>query len=167
MKKEDWFWVGKYLIVVAVALVLGAVLGVLKPFQSATIGSAGISAGSFVRFIAHSGALALLWSLGYRCSQQLRRASGQATHLATTVRALMTLIVVASAYGVLSRFITPFEAADLKPAVAWTFIVGILLAAGWLLWALFADSEAWLEAIGDLARRRDGLAAQIEDRARG
>jgi hypothetical protein len=74
---------------------------------------------------------------------------------------------VACAYGVLVRFINPFLAPDLKPFVDWTFIVGMLSAASWLLWVLFADSEAWLEAIGNLNAGRKGPAPQIDDRARG
>jgi hypothetical protein len=165
----NWFWIVKYLIVIAAALVLGSVLAGLEPFKSATIGTARIGAGSLVQFIAHSGALALLWALGYRHSAQLRRGAGRPAALASTVLALVTLIVVASAYGVLLQFITPFLAPDLKPFVDWTFIVAILSAAGWLLWVLFADSEAWLRAIASVGvdRKATGHTGQVDDRARG
>jgi len=155
--KNSWFWIGKYLVVIVVALVLGSVLAGLEPFRSATIGSARISAGSLVQFIAHSGALALLWALGLRHSRQLRRTAGPAAHLADTVLALITLVVAASAYGVLLRFITPMLASEAKPYLDWLFIVGILASALWLLWVLFTDSEALLEAIGSLtsARKKD------------
>jgi len=165
--KGNWFWIGRYLIVIVAALVLGAVLAGLEPFKSATVGTARISAGSLVEFIAHSGALAMLWALGYRHSAQLRSIGGRAAALASTVLALVTLIVVASAYGVLLHFINPFLGPDMKPFVDWTFIVGILSAAAWLLWALFADSEAWIEAISSVSTGRKGHAVQIDDRARG
>jgi eukaryotic-like serine/threonine-protein kinase len=165
--KANWFWIGKYLIVIVAALVLGAVLAGLEPFKSATIGTARIGAGSLVQFIAHAGALGMLWALGYRHSVQLRLNGGRGAALASTVLALVTLIVVASAYGVLLRFINPFLALDLKPFVDWTFIVGILSAAGWLLWVLFADSEAWMEAISNLNAGRTKPGAQIDDGARG
>ena len=166
---DNWFWIARYLIVIVAALVLGSVLAGLEPFRSATIGSARIGAGSLVQFIAHSGALALLWALGYRHSSQLRRSAGRGAPLASTVLALVTLIVVASAYGVLLQFINPFLAPDLKPFVDWTFIVGILSAAGWLLWVLFADSEAWIGAITSLGpnRKTAGRAGQNDDRTRG
>lgn len=168
---DSWYWIGKYLIVIVAALLLGAVLAGLEPFRSATIGNARIGAGSLVQFIAHSGALGLFWALGYRHSAQLRRRGGRSAHLASTVLALVTLVAVACAYGVLLRFISPFLAPELKPWVDWTFIVAILTAASWLLWVLFADSEAWLQAIGRLgaggAARAAGGAAQVDDRARG
>lgn len=165
--KGTWFWIAKYLIVIVAALVLGAVLASLEPFKSATIGAARIGAGSLVEFIAHSGALAMLWALGYRHSGQVRLNGGRGAALASTVLALVTLIVVASAYGVLLRFINPFLAPDLKPFVDWTFIVAILSGAGWLLWVLFAESEAWIEAIGSPNAGRKEPAPQIDDRARG
>src|SRR5271169_2926504 len=96
--RENWYWIGKYLVVILVALALGSVLAGLEPFKSTTIGPAKIGAGSLVQFIAHSGALALLWALGFRHSAQLRRQGGRSAALSTTVLALVTLIVVASAY---------------------------------------------------------------------
>jgi len=148
---ENWYWIGKYLIVIVAALLLGSVLAGLEPFRSATIGTAGVGAGALVQFIAHSGALALLWALGFRHASQLRRVGGPSAHLAAMVLALVTLIVVASAYGVLLRFITPILASDLKPVVDWIFIVAILSAALWLLWVLFTDSEALIAAVGSVA----------------
>jgi hypothetical protein len=165
--RGNWFWIGKYLIVIVAALILGAVLAGLEPFRSATIGTARIGAGSLVEFIAHSGALAMLWALGHRGSTQLRLIGGRSAALASTVLALITLIVVASAYAVLLRFINPFLSLDLKPFVDWAFIVGILSAACWLLWVLFADSEAWIQAIGSLSSDRRGRPAPVDDMARG
>jgi eukaryotic-like serine/threonine-protein kinase len=164
---NNWFWIGKYVIVIVAALVLGAVLAGLPPFKGATIGSAGIAAGSLVQFVAHSGALAMLWAMGYRSAEQLRQTGGRSTALASTVLALVTLIVVASAYAVLLQFINPFLAPDLKPFVDWTFIVGILSAACWLLWVLFNDSEAWIQAISSVSAGRKGRPLPADDRARG
>jgi hypothetical protein len=154
----NWFWIGKYVIVIAAALILGAVLGNLALFKSATLGTPKLTAGALTQFIAHAGALAVLWLLGQRIAAQMRAAGGSVARLAATVLALVTLIVVASAYAVLLQFVTPFLAKDLKPFIDWAFILAILAAAGWLLWALFTDSEAIMEAIGRAAanRRRGG-----------
>jgi len=153
MQDDGWLWIGKYVIVIVAALALGAVLGGLEPFRDATIGNSHISAGTLVQFIAHSGALALLWALGYRHASQLRRGNGSVAHLATSVLALVTLIVVASFYGVLFRFIAPLLTADVKLYLDWAFIVGILAAAAWLLWSLFVHSEEVIAAIGRATRR--------------
>jgi len=148
MNDQGWLWIGKYIIVIVVALVLGAVLGGLEPFRSTTIGSAHVTAGTLVQFIAHSGALALLWALGYRHARQLARGSGGAAHLAGASLALMTLVVTASFHEVLLHFAAPLLAADTRTAIDWGFIAAIVAAAGWLLWALFTKSEAALATAG-------------------
>ncbi len=152
--RENWFWIGKYLVVIVVALVLGSVLAGLEPFKGNVIGSTRISAGALVQFIAHGGALALFWALGLRFSGQLRRAGGPASPLSAMVLALFTLIAVASAYGVLAHFLAPLLTADARSAIDWVFIAGILAAALWLLWVLFTESEAVLEALGRVAAQR-------------
>lgn len=154
MQEEGWLWIGKYVIVIIAALALGAVLGGLEPFHNTMIGSTRISAGALVQFIAHTGALALLWALGYRHAGQLRRGTGSAAHLATSVLALVSLIVAASFYAVLLRFLAPVLAPELKTYLDWTFIVIILAAAGWLLWSLFVHSEAVIAAVSKAASRR-------------
>ncbi|HYA58954.1 MAG TPA: hypothetical protein VED85_01215 [Burkholderiaceae bacterium] len=154
MQEQGWLWIGKYVIVIIAALALGAVLGSLEVFRNTMIGSARISAGALVQFIAHSGALGLLWALGYRHAGQLRRGSGSAAHLSTSVLALVSLIVAASYYEVLLRFLAPLLSPDVKSYLDWTFIVIILATAGWLLWSLFVHSEAVIGAISKAANRR-------------
>jgi serine/threonine-protein kinase len=104
---KNWFWIGKYLIVIVAALILGAVLGSLGLFKSATLGTPKLTAGALAQFIAHGGALVLLWLLGQRLAGQFRETGGSVANLAASVLALITLIVAASAYVVLLRFITP------------------------------------------------------------
>ncbi|HYA66820.1 MAG TPA: hypothetical protein VEE84_09025 [Burkholderiaceae bacterium] len=139
---------------IVAALALGAVLGNLEVFRNTMIGSARISAGALVQFIAHSGALGLLWALGYRHAGQLRRGAGSASHLATSVLALVSLVVAASFYEVLLRFLGPLVTPDAKSYLDWTFIVVILATAGWLLWSLFVHSEAIIAAVSKAANRR-------------
>ena len=150
---KNWIWIGKYVFVIVVALILGAAIGNLALFKSATLGTPRLTAAALVQFIAYGGALGLLWFLGLRLSRQLRAGGGTAVSLSTIALSLMTLIVVASAYVVLMQFIRPFLSHEVKPFIDWTFIVGTLAAALWLVWAIFTDSEALLEAIGRAASR--------------
>ena len=163
--KESWYWIGKYLVVILGALMLGSVLAGLEPFKNTTIGSARIGAGALVQFVAHGGALALLWALGFRYSRQLRRVGGPTGPLSASVVALITLIVVASSYSVLVRFITPVLTPDWKPFIDWTYICAILGSALWLLWVMFVDSEALIAALGRVAAAKRGLGLPQEDRA--
>jgi hypothetical protein len=145
---NSWIWIGKFVIVIAAALVLGEVLGSLELFRSATLGTPKVTAGSLVRFFAHGGALALMWLLGQRLAQQIHALGGGMARLADPVLALITLIVTASAYVVLIKFSAPFLGEGVRTMLDWIFILGILAAAVWLVWALFQNSEAVMEAIG-------------------
>lgn len=145
---SKWIWVGKFIIVIAAVLVLGEVLGNLALFKSTTLGTAKVTAGSLVRFIAQGGALVLLWLLGQRLAQQIHALGGGLARLADPVLALVTLIVTASAYVVLIDFSAPFLSEVVKSILDWSFIFGILAAAVWLVWTLFQNSEAVMEAIG-------------------
>lgn len=145
---NNWIWIGKFVIVIAAALVLGEVLGSLELFRSATLGTPKVTAGSLVRFFAHGGALALMWLLGQRLAQQIHALGGGMARLADPVLALITLIVTASAYVVLIKFSAPFLGDGVRTMLDWVFILGILAAAVWLVWTLFQNSEAVMEAIG-------------------
>ena len=149
---KNWIWVGKYLIVIAAVLALGEVLGSLTLFKSATLGTAKVTAGSLVRFIAQAGALVLTYMLGLRLTQQIRALDGGMARLADPVLALITLIVAASAYVVLISFSAPLLGEVSRTILDWTFILGILAAAVWLVWTLFQNSEAVMEAIGKSRR---------------
>jgi hypothetical protein len=151
---RNWIWIGKYLFVIVVALVLGSAIGSLSLFRNATLGTPNLTAAALVQFIAYAGALGLLWLLGLRAASQMRSAGGGAASLATMVLSLVTLVVVASAYVVLLQFASPFLAKAVKTFIDWIFILGTLAAAVWLVWAVFTDSEALLEAIGRAAASR-------------
>jgi len=153
---NNWIWIGKFVIVIAAALVLGETLGSLELFRSATLGTPKVTAGSLVRFFAHGGALALMWLLGQRMAQQIRALGGGMARLADPVLALITLIVTASAYVVLIKFSAPFLSEGLRTMLDWVFILGILAAAVWLVWALFQNSEAVMQAIGKSRQAKSG-----------
>ncbi|HYA38373.1 MAG TPA: hypothetical protein VEI74_08930 [Candidatus Methylomirabilis sp.] len=153
---NKWFWVGKFIIVIAAALALGEVLGSLALFKSATLGTAKVTAGSLVRFIAQAGALVLLFMLGQRLTQQIRALGNGVARLADPVLALVTLVISVSAYVVLISFSAPFLGDTIRTIVDWTFILGILAAAVWLVWTLFQNSEAIMEAVGKYARGKSG-----------
>ncbi|MBI3570425.1 MAG: hypothetical protein HY082_04885 [Gammaproteobacteria bacterium] len=153
---NNWIWIGKFVIVIAAALVLGEVLGSLELFRSTTLGTPKVTAGSLVRFFAHGGALVLMWLLGQRLAQQIRTLGGGMARLADPVLALITLIVTASAYVVLIKFSAPFLGEGVRTMLDWTFIIGILAAAVWLVWALFQNSEAVMEAIGKSRQAKTG-----------
>ncbi len=153
---NNWIWIGKFVIVIAAALVLGEVLGSLGLFKSATLGTEKVTAASLARFIAQAGALVLMWMLGQRLTLQLRGLAGGMARLADPVLALITLIITISTYLVLIHFGAPFIGDTLRTILDWSFILGILAAAVWLVLTLFQNSEAIMEAIGKSGHPKPG-----------
>ncbi len=153
---NKWTWIGKFFIVIAAALALGEVLGSLALFKSATLGTEKVTAASLVRFVAQAGALVLAWLLGQRLTLQLRALDSGMARLADPVLALITLIITIGAYLVLISFSAPFLGATIRTIIDWSFILGILAAAVWLVWTLFQNSEAVMEALGKSGRPKPG-----------
>lgn len=149
-----WGWTGKYVIVIIVALLLGVALGNLALFKNATLGNPKLTAALLVQFITHMAALALLWTLGWRAAQQMHESGPRLSVVAMIVVAFITLVITAVGYVVLSNFITPFIAKGVKDVVNWVFIVGVLTAAAWFVFALFSGADDLIAAV------RDGLAGK-------
>jgi magnesium-transporting ATPase (P-type) len=146
-----WGWVGKYVIVIVAALLLGVALGNLALFKGATLGNPKLTAGLLVQFITHMAALALLWTLGWRAAEQMRQSGQRLSAVAMIVLAFITLVITAVGYVVLSNFIDPFIAKGLKEVVSWVFIFGVLTVATWFILALFSGAEDLVASV------RDGL----------
>ncbi len=144
---KNWIWIGKYVFVIVVALLLGLVLGSLDLFRAATLGSPRLTAAVLARFISYAGALAFFWLLGRRVSDRLGEGSAGPAMLAAPVLALTTLVVVPCGYAVLMELLRPFLSHGLVQAVGWLFIVGTITAAVWLVWELFVHADAVLQTI--------------------
>ena len=144
-----WSWIGKFIIVIIAALLLGVALGNLTLFKTATLGNPKLTAALLVQFTSHIGALALLWALGWRAAQQMRESGERMGVVAMIVLAFVTLLITSIGYVVLSSFITPFIAKDVKDVLNWIFICGVLAAAAWFILALFAGAEDLIAAVRD------------------
>lgn len=161
MNGKSWSWIGKYVLVIIVALFLGVILGNLSLFKTATLGSSKLTAALLVRFIAHMTALALAWVLGWQAAQQMR-ASDRLKGSATIVVALVSLVLTAIGYVVLSNFINPFISKDVKEMVSWVFIVGVFAAASWFVLALFAGADELIAAVrGNLVNKDERDAPEV------
>lgn len=141
MGSKNWGWIGKYVMVIFAALILGAVLSNLALFKSATLGNPRLTAALLVEFIAYTAALVMLWMLGWQAAEQMRASGERLAVVATIVVALFTLIITAIGYVVLSAFIDPFTSKSVKQAVDWVFILGVVAAASWFTLALFAGAD--------------------------
>jgi hypothetical protein len=66
--KQDWNWVGRYVAVIVVSLILAAAIGSMDLFAKTFVIPGKLSAAHLVRFLGYSTALAALWMLGQRAT---------------------------------------------------------------------------------------------------
>ena len=140
-KKTDagWVWVGRYVAVIVLSLVLAAALGQMSLFEKTTL-SGKLNASHIVQFLGYGAALVALWMLGLRATIALQQHGGKWAVLQHLILPLVSLIVVALAYSVLLLLLKPFLGATVASIFNWTFIVAIVACAGWLVMAVLNQS---------------------------
>ncbi len=139
--KENWAWLGRYVLVMVIALVLGGLIGELDLFKQTGLGTHKLTASKLVRFLGYGGALLVLGLLSRRAARQLRDQGGKAASFGSLIVPLATLIVVVSGDSVLRIVVNPFLHQRLRSAYDWLFVCGIIAAALWLAFAIFHQAE--------------------------
>ncbi len=142
---KRWNWLARHAIVVIVAVALGAALGSMDLFKTTRVFNKGLSASSLAGLVGYGGALVVLWLAAYRATPLIREQGPRWRLLEVTVLPLATLIVVASAYGVLLLVLGALLAPTLRQIYNWLFIAGIIGSAAWLVFALFQDASSHTE----------------------
>jgi hypothetical protein len=144
----QWIWIGRYILAIVIALVLGTAIGEMKLFQQTTVGTAKLTAAGLVKFMGYAGALGMLWLLGLKAAHQMRTRGGKATFFGLVLVPLVTLIAVSSLYGVVLLLAKPFFGPALQTIYNWVFVVAITASAVWLAVALFQHAETLAELFG-------------------
>ena len=139
---ERWVWVVRYLVVIALALILAAALGEMELFKSTRFGKTGLNASRVVQFLGFGGALAVFWLLAYRLAALIPGADPKWKIVKSILVPLATLIVVACAHSVLLLVVGPLLSKSWVPTYNWVFIAGIILSAAWLVMALLTGSAS-------------------------
>jgi len=142
---ENWTWVGRYVLVLVIALVLGGVIGELELFKQTVLGTPKLTAAMLARFLGYGGALVLFWLMAKRAAGQFRDQGGKTAFLSFIVLPLATLVVATIAYSVLLIVLKPFLDPGLRNLYNWLFVLGITVSALWLVVALFHHSEPFIE----------------------
>ncbi len=143
---NSWNWVGRYVAVIVVTLILGAALGGMDLFEKATLFGGKLSASHLVRFLGYATALTAFWLLGQRATIFMRQQSGRWSVLQHLILPVVSLIFAAAAYSVLLLVLKPFLDASLHNIYNWLFIAVILAAAAWLVMAVLNQSSSLTEA---------------------
>lgn len=142
----NWNWLGRYVAVIVVSLILGAALGSMPLFAKTYLISSKLSAGQVARFLGYSTALVAFWILGQQLTAVLRKQAGRWAVLHNLILPAVTLIVVSAMYSVLLLVLMPMLDATLYKIYNWTFILAIIACAIWLILAVLGQSDALTEA---------------------
>ena len=137
---ERWVWAIRYVVVIALALVLAAVLGEMELFKSTRIGKTGFNAARLAQFLGFGGALLVFWLFVRRLAAVLPNGDQRWKLVKSILVPLATLVVVACAHSVTLLVMGPLMNKSWLPTYNWIFIIGIIVSAAWLVAALFTGS---------------------------
>ncbi|OIR08787.1 hypothetical protein GALL_91710 [mine drainage metagenome] len=147
-------WIGRYVAVIVLSLILAAAIGNMDLFAKTTIGGK-LSASHIVQFLGYGAALVAFWVLGQRATISLGQHTGKWSFLQHLVLPAVSLIVVSLAYSVLLLLLKPVMDAALHNIYNWVFIIGILACAGWLVMAVLNQSASLTALLTDRKLARE------------
>lgn len=138
---STWNWVGRYVAVILLSLILATAIGSMELFVKTTIGGK-LSASRIVQFLGFGAALVAFWVLGQRATITLQQRRGKWSFMQHLILPVVSLIVVSLAYSVLLLLLKSVMGATLHNVYNWVFIVAILACAGWLVMAVLNQSAS-------------------------
>lgn len=149
----SWTWIGRYVLVLVVAALLGFAIAELTVFKQATLGTPKLSAAALARCLGCGGALVMLAMLGHRTASQLRGSGSGIAHLGWLILPLTALVVLSAGYDIALAVLRPFLSAGYKDVYNWVFVFGISACAVWLVVALYQHSEGLFELLRAMRTR--------------
>jgi len=153
--KQDWNWVGRFVSVIVVSLILAAAIGSMDLFEKTFVIPGKLSAAHLVRFLGYSTALGALWMLGRRATMVLQQHGGRWTFMQHLILPVVSLIVVSSSNSVALLVMKPMMNASLNNIYNWVFIVGILGCAAWVVMAVLGQSASLTASFTSVIERMD------------
>lgn len=131
MKKHGWLV--QYGVTMILALGFGALLSQVPLFNETSLGTSKLRAAQVVQFLGFAGALVVLWQFGQRMTEDLPFLSPRMKFFVPVIRPLTTLIVLIASHPVCGLVLTPFLGKTSQGVYNWMFVIGIVLAALWVV----------------------------------
>ena len=147
---RPWAWVVQYITAMVLTLALGAILGGIQLFRETSLGATGLTASNVVQFLGYGGAVLLLWLLARAAARQISEDGKGLSFVRHVVEPLGTLIAVSVGYQVLLLLLRPFLGETGTTIYDWVFVLGIMGAALWLVWAGYRSSVSLMEVFAAL-----------------
>jgi len=150
---EGWNWVGRYIAVIVIALILAAAIGSMELFIRTSVFGGKLNAAHLVRFLGYGAALAAFWMLGQRSTIAVQQHGGRWSFMQHLILPVVSLIVVSVAYTVALLILSPMMNAALHNIYNWVFIIAILACAVWVVMAVLGQSASLTSALTSAAGR--------------
>lgn len=148
-----WNWVGRYIAVIVIALILAAAIGSMELFIKTSVFGGKLNAAHLVRFLGYGAALGAFWMLGQRSTIAVQQHGGRWSFMQHLILPVVSLIVVSVAYTVALLILSPMMNAALHNIYNWVFIIAILACAVWVVMAVLGQSASLTSALTSAAGR--------------
>ena len=150
----SWGWIGPYLIVIILAILVGPLLATLPLFTHSFIPPLGMNAAQAVRLLADGICLFMIWLAASRARQDLDdNGKGQTFFRAILFPSAGLLIVLVASRAYDAHGI-PVLGPPKQPLYNWLITGGLIGAATWLTFAWVRHAEALTQAFTGPPRRR-------------
>jgi eukaryotic-like serine/threonine-protein kinase len=154
---QEWNWVGRFIAVIVVALILAAAIGSMELFEKTYVIQGKLSASHLVRFLGYSTALGALWMLGQRATIALQKKADRWSFMQHLILPIVTLVVVSFTNSIALLVLKPMMNLSMNNIYNWVFIVAILACAVWVVMAVLGQSSSLTEAFTSVAGRINAL----------
>jgi hypothetical protein len=138
---RGWNQLFGHLLLIVVTAALGALIGELPAFQDTEIVEGRLTAAMLARWLGAAGAIAFLWLLGRGAALRFREAGAGRAVMYELLMPVITLLVLAIAYGVLQKPLGPALDDTLRSIYGWGFLLAVCACAVWLSMAVFSHAE--------------------------
>ena len=159
----SWGWIGPYLIVIILAILIGPVLGTLPLFTGTFLPPLRMTAAQVVRLLADGLCLLMIWLVALRARRELSDNGKGQTFLRSILfpSACLLMVLVASraydAHGI------PILGPPRQPLYNWLLTGGLIGSAAWLTFAWVRHVDALTKAFAGRPRRRPVEPAQAQE----
>jgi len=124
-------WMMEYGVAIILTALFAVVLGRIPLFRETAVGN--LHASDLVQFIGYGGAMVIAWFGARQLSAEPPVDWKWLMPYRALILPIVTLAMVAIAYGVLLYVCEPFMSKSGKTAYNWVFIAGIVAASVWLI----------------------------------
>ncbi len=143
---KQWSWMVQHVVAIALALILGFLLGQIPLFSETPLGSPKLRAAHWLQFFSVGGALFLLWRIGQRLAIELPTLCPRMMFLGPMIVPVTTLMVLVASHPVCGQILRAFVGKTGKGIFNWLFILGMVSAALWVILAWFLKAAPMLQA---------------------